>query len=347
MILKTKKTGLKTKEIIADVKELLKTAKSISIITHQGPDGDAIGSSLGLFHFLKLLNKTNVNVIVPDTFPDFLSWMPGSNEITVCKNSTDAASCLLDQSDIIFCLDFNHTSRIPCLSETVIKSDAVKILIDHHPNPENFTKYIISETSASSTAELIYNFISEFDTEINQDIASCLFTGIMTDTGGFSHNSSHPGTFEIVANLLKTGIDKNKIFDNLYNNFSASRMRLMGYCLHQKMKVFPEYKTAYIALSQKELNEFNFQTGDTEGFVNLPLAIDGIMFSAFFTEKEKLVRTSFRSKGNFAVNNFSKNNFNGGGHTNAAGGESKESLDKTIKKFESLLPQYLNEIEKA
>ncbi len=326
--------------------EIIK-ADRITLISHQSPDGDAIGSVLALYHFLKNEYNKDIRALVPDDFPDFLAWIPSSKDITICFKNLNKAKNIIATSDLIFCLDFNHTSRIECVKDEVLKSNAVKVLIDHHPNPEKFADYTLSETKVSSTSELLYRVIVKLNGRITHEIASCLFTGIMTDTGGFSHNSSNPGTFEIVSDLLETGINKNQIFDNIYNNFTADRMRLMGYCLHEKMKFFPEYKTAYISISQKELKGFNFQTGDTEGFVNLPLAIKGVVFSALFIEKDNLVKTSFRSKGNFAVNNFSKKHFNGGGHTNAAGGESYNTMKETLEKFESLLPDYRKEINNS
>ena len=338
--------NLKTKDI-NEIAEVLKKSSVITLITHQNPDGDAIGSVLGLYHYLLSLGGKKVNVIVPDDYPDFLAWMPGCDKIIIACNEMEKVKKVIQESEAIFCLDFNHTSRIAIIREQVLKANALKVLIDHHPHPEPFAKYIISETKVSSTSELLYNLITTIKGKINKEIAACLFTGIMTDTGGFSHNSSHPGTYEIIANLLKTGIDKNDIFDKIYNNFSADRMRLMGYCLNKKMQVYPEFKTAFISLSKKELEDFNFKTGDTEGFVNLPLSIKGIKISALFIEKDDMIKTSFRSKGSFPVNLLSGKYFNGGGHRNAAGGEYYDTMEKTLKKFIEILPEFKEDIDKA
>ena len=347
MINKINLKELKTLLKVEEINSLIQHAKNISLITHQNPDGDAIGSMLALYHFLQQYKGKEIHAIVPDDFPDFLAWMPKSEEILICTNVSEEIIKVLENSDLIICLDFNHTSRIQCLRETVLNVNADKVLIDHHPNPEDFTRFVFSETNVSSTSELLYHIMTSLEGEIDKDIAACLFTGIMTDTGGFSHNSSSPGTYEIVAELLKTGIDKNAIFDNIYNNFTSDRMRLMGYCLNEKMKVFPEYKTAYISITKEEMNKYNFKTGDTEGFVNLPLSIKGIVISALFIERDGMIKASFRSKGKVAVNELSKKHFNGGGHRNAAGGELYESMDKTLEKFISILPEYRNEIEKV
>ena len=342
----TKKPGnLKTQDI-HEIAELLKKSSVITLITHQNPDGDAIGSVLGLYHYLLSQKGKKVNVIVPDDYPDFLAWMPDCDKIIIAENEIEKVKNAINKSETIFCLDFNHTSRIAIIRELVLNAKAVKVLIDHHPHPEPFARYTISETKVSSTSELLYNLITSINGKINKQIAACLFTGIMTDTGGFSHNSSHPGTYEIIADLLKTGIDKNDIFDKIYNNFSSDRMRLMGYCLNQKMQVYPEYKTAFISLSKKELDDFNFKTGDTEGFVNLPLSIKGIKISALFIEKDDMIKTSFRSKGHFPVNLLSKKYFNGGGHTNAAGGEYYDTMEKTLEKFIEILPEFKEDIDK-
>ena len=332
-------SGLILKDKIAEIQKLIEKNKSISIISHFNPDGDAIGAVLAMYHYLKTLPGKTLNMYVPDDFPDYLKWMPESEKIYICDKNNVKALEEIKKSDLIFFLDFNHTSRIPCLRETVLNLNADKILIDHHPKPEQFANIIISETKVSSTSELLFTIIKELGGKITIPIAECLFTGIMTDTGGFSHNSSNYGTYEIVANLLKTGINKNHIFDNIYHNYSADRMKLMGYCLHSKMKVFPEYQTAYISLTKKELEEFNFKTGDTEGFVNMPLSIKGIKASALFIEKDNMIKTSFRSKGDLAINEIARKYFNGGGHKNAAGGEYYGTMEETVKRFIEIMPE--------
>jgi len=243
-------------------------------------------------------------------------------------------------------LDFNDLKRVKELNEAHQAAKAYKVLIDHHPDPDVAVDCMISDTSVSSTAELVYRFIIDagMKAHINRDVASCIFTGIMTDTGCFSFNSSNRNTWETVAALLDYGIEKDRIYSQVYDNFSANRMRMLGFCLNKNMEVLPDYRTGFIWLSRKDLDTFKFEPGDTEGFVNYPLSIRGIRFSALFIEKEDHVRVSLRSKGGFAVNTFSRNHFNGGGHLNASGGESFLSLLDTISRFKELLPQYLDQL---
>lgn len=333
-----------------DFKQLVKLLRTgerkILIITHRNPDGDAIGSSLGLIHLLHKLGH-KADIMVPNRFPAFLSWMNGAGKIIIFNQQTDKAVRLLTEAEIIFALDFNDLSRVREFEEHISGGTSFKVLIDHHPDPGSFADLTYSDTSASSTAELIYNFIQHagFGDLLDKQAATCIYAGIVTDTGCFSFNSSRPGTFRVVAHLLESGIDKDAIYDKLYDNFSVDRMRLMGYCLDQKMKLLPEYKTAYISLSQEEMKRYKFKIGDSEGFVNLPLSIRDIKFSVLFTEHKDVVKLSLRSKGNFAVNTIANEFFSGGGHKNAAGGESLETLEKTIEKFISLLPAYKNELQ--
>lgn len=312
------------------------------IITHDNPDGDAIGSSLGLYQFF-CREGHNVNVVTPNMYPEFLHWLPGNEKVIIFSEQKDYAVKLIKEAEIIFNLDFNEFNRIRKIEPYVKKVKAVKVLIDHHPVKESFADYIISDISVSSTAELIFKFIINLGKKncIDKSIAECLFTGIMADTGCFSFNSSQEDTFRIVSELLTYGIEKDKIYRNLYDNFSEDRMKLLGYCLNKKMVVIPDYRTAYLSLTKDELKQYNFKIGDTEGFVNFPLSIKDIIFSALFIEKTNHVKISFRSKGTFKVNKFSENNFNGGGHKNAAGGESNLNLEKTINKFIDLLPEYI------
>jgi len=329
------------KKLISEIKKHLSDSGKIIVLTHKNPDGDAIGSMLGLYHYLRN-KKYEVTAITPDEYPEFLQWMPGSSDII--RFSKDKKRCIkaIKEADIIFNLDFNTSDRLGGMESYVLSSTSIKILIDHHPSPSAFSDYIISETTASSAAELIFLFIKALDGKSHwtKQIAECLFTGIMTDTGCFSYNSSAGDTYRIVAELLDTGINKDDIFSKVYNNFSDNRMRLLGYVLDKKMVVNQDYKTAYISLTRKELKEYKFTFGDSEGFVNYPLSIKGIIFSALFIEKNKFIKISFRSKGNFPANIFSEKHFDGGGHLNAAGGESYESLSATISKFTSLLPRY-------
>jgi phosphoesterase RecJ-like protein len=321
------------------------SSKKIRIVTHRNPDGDAIGSSLAMNLLLNKLGH-EVKVITPNIFPDFLKWMTGSSDILIFDLMAKAVRQAIYEADIIICLDFSELSRVKEFQEEIRKSKAYKVLVDHHPDPELFSDVTYSDIDASSTAELVFRLIKDIGlvSYVDKEIASCIFTGIMTDTGCFSFNSSKERTYEYVKELLHYNIDKDNIYYQVYDNFSVDRMRLLGYCLNEKMEVFPEYKTAFISITGEELKKYNFRAGDTEGFVNYPLSVRGILFSALFTEKKDIVKISFRSKGNFAANKIAKKYFNGGGHLNAAGGESYTSLTDTIKLFKSLLPEYKDEI---
>ena len=333
-------------QIIASLKELLDKAKlNIAIIPHEHPDGDAIGSAIGLAEVLSGAGH-NAQIISPTDYPDFLKWFSSTIEIVVNTKDKKLAKSILNQADVLFCVDFNEASRAGKLEKQILEYKKPKVLIDHHPYPTDFCDLTISETHYSSTAELIYDVVCKMGMKkhISKRGAEALYTGILTDTGSFNHNTSDPNTFKVVSELMKFGIDTQKIQSGVYHNFSASRMKLLGYCLSQKMVVYPELRTAMISITKKELEDFEFKTGDTEGFVNYPLSINNIVFSAIFIEKEDLVKASFRSKGTFPVNNFSRDNFNGGGHLNAAGGDTKLPLGKAIEKFTQLLPQYKHQL---
>ncbi|MBN1950656.1 MAG: bifunctional oligoribonuclease/PAP phosphatase NrnA [Bacteroidales bacterium] len=315
--------------------------QKILILSHRNPDGDAVGASLGLQLILKKLGHT-VNILIPNALPKFLKWMPEADTITVYNHDTNKAEDLLKRGNLVFALDFNDLSRIREFDEILKTGESYKVLIDHHPNPGQFADVTVSDTTVSSTSELLYSFLHRMGLGelIDKDVATCLYAGIMTDTGCFSFNSSRPETFHIVADLLKAGIEKDRIFDLVYDNFSQDRMRLMGYCLNEKMVYLPRFRTAYIALSQEELRNFNFRVGDSEGFVNLPLSIADIRFAVLIMENKDCVKLSFRSKGSFPVNALAADHFNGGGHLNAAGGESNKTLQETIDSFVDLLPNY-------
>lgn len=330
----------------AAIRKLLEErGKRILIISHRNPDGDAIGASLGLANWLNKMDH-DTNVLVPNRFPGFLSWMKNANRVVVYSDQTKKAIELLKSADVVFAVDFNDLSRIREFDEHLSKSTAYKVLIDHHPDPGSFADLTISDIHVSSTAELVYTFIRNvgLNVKIDRDIATCIFAGIMTDTGCFSFNSSQPTTYRIVGELLDYGIQKDLIYDLVYDNFTYERMRLMGYCLDQKMKYLPEFKTAYISLTQQEMRKYNFRIGDSEGFVNLPLSIKGVRFAVLFTEKKDMIKLSFRSKGRFPVNELASKYFHGGGHRNAAGGEWYESLEKTIEKLVNLLPEYKDDL---
>ena len=333
---------------IHQTEKILEKVKKITIITHFNPDGDAIGSSLALYHYL-LEKEFDVSVIIPNRAPQFLHWLPGYNKIHVFDEATDSSKSLINDSELIFFLDFNVINRTKEMEKFLKNLPTRKILIDHHPDPENFADIIISSTEVSSTSELLYEFLTSFKvgSEINVDIAECLYTGVMTDTGSFSYNSSSPDTYFIVSKLIEQGIDKDKIFWKVYDNYSIDRMRLLGYCLNQKLKVFPEYAAAYISITRAELDKYNYEPGDSEGFVNYPLSIKGIVFSVIFIEHEEHIKISFRSKGEFYANHFAMKHFNGGGHRNAAGGYSDKSLEETLNKFEKELQIYKEDLLKS
>ncbi len=332
-------------EIYAKLKKVLDAPFRVVILSHYNPDGDAIGSMLGLYWFLRK-KGCRVNMAVPNEFPQFLSWMKGAEQILDFAGQKQQVEEELQKADLVFCLDFNEPDRLGGIKDLLEKTDVLKILVDHHPHPADFTDHVISDTSVSSTAELVYKLMLDLDGRdiIDATIGECLFVGIMTDTGCFSFNSSEPDTYRVVGELLETGIDKDHIHSMVYDNYTEERMRMLGYCLQENMVVLPELRTAYIYLSQEELNRYNHMPGDTEGYVNYPFSIRNIRVTALFIEKKNHVKISFRSKGDFAINNFAREYFNGGGHNNAAGGESNENLRDTIKKFESLIAKYSNEI---
>lgn len=329
-------------------KALLKKSDNIVIVTHFNPDGDAIGSSLALYNYLVKTGK-HVSVITPNDYPDFLQWLPGNKKVVEYSNNSKKATSLIAKCDLIFTLDFNNYSRLEGLGDLLKDSAAAKILIDHHQQPDNYATLMYHDVKACSTCELIYEFIVGLGGKkmIDRDIASCLYTGIMTDTGSFRFDSVTPVTHHILAHLLETGIVPSDIHSAIYDTYSESRVRLLGYCLTEKMVVLPEYQTAYISLSEEELNRFQHKKGDTEGIVNYPFSIKGIRFCAFFSEGEGKIKISFRSKGKFDVNQFARKHFNGGGHINAAGGRGNvNNLAATIKEFLALLPDYKKEILK-
>jgi phosphoesterase RecJ-like protein len=335
-----------TKDDINSIKTLLSSPKAIVIIPHKNPDGDAIGASLGLYHYLKQ-NNHKANIIAPNDYPDFLKWMPEENSILKYDTDKEKSDALIDEANLIFTLDFNALSRIGHMEAIVSNSKAIKIMIDHHQQPDDYASYTYSDITMSSTCEMVYNFIEMLGRvdDINSEIATCLYTGIMTDTGSFRFSSTTSATHNIVGQLIEKGANNSEIHNHIYDSNSYSRLQLLGKAL-SNLKVIPEYRTAYITLSQEELNTFNFKKGDTEGFVNYGLSLEGIIFAAIFIEshQEEIIKISLRSKGNFSVNEFSRAHFNGGGHTNAAGGRSELNLKQTVDKFISILPNYKNDL---
>jgi phosphoesterase RecJ-like protein len=321
-----------------EIKEILNDSTSIVITTHKSPDGDAIGSSLALYHFLKKSNK-DVTVVVPDAFPDFLNWMIGTDQIIFYDKQSDIADVIIDKADVIFSLDYNSLNRIGELSNPIEKSEAIKIVIDHHQDPKDFADHYIVDTGCCSTSQLIYEFIENLGEleKLDKAIGECIYCGIMTDTGSFRYPSTTSKTHQVIANLIELGADGAKIHQEVYDTYSEQRLRLLGYALTEKMRVFPEYHAAYISLSQEELKRFSFKKGDSEGLVNYPLSIDGIKFTVLITEKEDNVSLSFRSKDDFYVNKIANEHFNGGGHIYAAGGMLEIPFQEAIKKVEEVI----------
>ena len=321
----------------------IKAAKRVAVLTHTNPDGDAIGSSLALALALGKIGL-DAQVVIPDGLPDFLRWLPGIERSTTFAYKRDKAIEIIEGADLIFCLDFNDPKRVNGVEEFLQKSNAKKILIDHHQEPLKFTDIAISETWRGSVGEMIYLFINEVlgGEVMDKDIASCLYVAIMTDTGNFTYASSYPEIFHIVGDLMKYGIEKDKIYSSVFDAFSEDRMRMQGYCMQEKMVVLPEYHTAYISLTDEELKKFNHRKGDTEGFVNIPFSVKGVKFTALFVEKKDLIRASFRSRGLFPVNRVASEHYHGGGHVNAAGGDSFLNMEETLAGFEALLPGYAN-----
>ncbi len=329
---------MKEEDILA-IQKLLETPKKIVIIPHRSPDGDAMGSSLALYHFLLKLNH-QPTVIAPNDFPNFLAWLPSSEKVLIYENDRISTTKIILEAELVFTLDFNALHRTGEMEQVLNKLFVPMIMIDHHQKPDDYATFTYSNTAFGSTCEMIYNFIS-FLTKmelIDKTIATCIYTGIVTDSGSFRFPSTTSATHRVVANLIDIGIENSKIHTTLFDNNSYNCLQLLGRAL-QNMKVLPEFKTAYISLSQSELDKFHYEKGDTEGIVNYGLTIKGVVFAAIFIEhrEENIIKISFRSQGNFDVNQFAREHFNGGGHINAAGGKSYLSLAETIKKFESLI----------
>jgi phosphoesterase RecJ-like protein len=334
-------------QIIVKIKDRILQSSSIVIVTHTNPDGDAIGSSLGLYHFLLSFKPdAKIKVVVPNDFPSFLKWMPAVDDILIFKSDKMAGVKVIEEADLCFCLDFNSLKRTDELMPYLEASHAFKILIDHHPQPENDFDLMISSIESSSTSELIYNMIHDLSINVisSKEIASCLFVGIMTDTGSFSYSCRRPETYLVVAELIRMGIDPELIHRKIYDTYSENRMRLLGYCLSERLTVLKEFRTAYIFLTIEDLKHFDHQDGDTEGVVNYALSIEGIVLAALFTEKEGRIRISMRSKGEFSVNDLARKYFQGGGHKNASGGDSYVSMHDTLTLFETILKDYKNEL---
>lgn len=335
---------------IKELKKLFLTPKNIVIVPHRNPDGDAIGSSLALYHYLS--NKGHfATVVAPNDYPDFLKWLPGSKDVLKFDMQNRQSKSAIDEAAIIFLLDFNALHRVGSDMENTLKEfNGDFIMIDHHQQPDAIAKYLFSDTSICSTCQMVYHFLEKLEDvdAINFEIATNLYTGIMTDTGSFRFASTTSITHKIIGDLIDRGANNALIHNHVYDTNSYGRLQLLGKAL-SNLVVFNDLKTAYITLSQKELNEFNYQKGDTEGVVNYALSLEGVIFAAIFIEdvEQKIVKMSFRSKGSFSVNQFARNHFDGGGHDNAAGGKSEISLKETVSKFVKILPKYKADLLKS
>jgi len=331
----------------AEIENLIESCEGkIVITTHHKPDADALGSSLGLRNLLIKLNK-NAIVITPTDFPKFLDWMPNRNEVLIYEGNEAVCTTIVNEAQIVFCLDFNDLARINELGAVVEASNAIKVMVDHHQEPKDFAKFQFHTIETSSTCELIYHWIkaSPYSNEIDADIASCLYAGIMTDTGGFRHGNTSSKTFHAAADLLELGANNVKINQEILDQHSLRRFRLIGYSLNEKLSLIHNKKVAVLSLTAEELQRFNVQTGDTEGLVNYGLSIAGVEMSALIIDRTIRVKMSFRSKNKFPCNIFAKENFSGGGHYNAAGGQSELSLTETLAKFERAIENYTEWLE--
>ena len=328
---------------IDHVEKWFEKSDKLVIVSHVSPDGDAIGSSLGLYHFLLSQDKT-VHVIVPNAFPDFLKWMPGAKDIIQYNRYKEFADKLINEADVLCVLDLNALSRLDDMQEVVRNSPARKLLVDHHLYPEDFARITISHPHISSTSELVFRLICQLGnfSDISKEGAECIYTGMMTDTGAFTYNSNDREIYLIIGELLSKGIDKDEIYRNVFNTASEGRLRLKGYVLCDKMQVFPEFRAALITLTREEQKKFHYMKGDTEGLVNIPLSIKDICFSVFLREdtEKDMIKVSLRSVGTFPCNQVAADFFNGGGHLNASGGEFYGTIDEAVELYKQALVKY-------
>ncbi|NCT94655.1 MAG: bifunctional oligoribonuclease/PAP phosphatase NrnA [Chitinophagaceae bacterium] len=317
------------------------------ITMHQKPDGDAMGSALGLYHFLKALGH-EATVVSPTNWADFLRWMPGIPEVVDFERNREKATALVNEADVIFCLDFNILHRTKHMESILSEAGGQRILIDHHQQPqvEKFA-YGISDTSKSSTCEMVYDFImaSGHGSLLNLDMAQCLYTGLMTDTGSFRFPAATASVHRMAAHLKDLGLNHTLVHDQIYDCFLENRLRFIGYALLNRMDVLYEYNTALMYITSADLRRFEIKTGDTEGLVNYLLTIQGIKLGALVIDRDEERKWSFRSKGDFDVNSFAREHFEGGGHKNAAGGRDSENLETTVKKFRAVIKDYYNQLQ--
>lgn len=326
---------------IQEALTLLESPRKIFITTHHKPDGDAIGSMLGLCHYLRLKGH-EVTAVAPSEVPDFLLWLPDVQRVINYEDQKEKAESALTAADVIFCLDFNDFSRVKHLELPLAQATQPKILIDHHMFPKPVWDYGMSDPDKSSTCEMVYDFINLCgdNAMINTDIASCLYTGTMTDTGSFRFPATTSGVHRMIADFLDRGLRHTPIHEAINDNWSTNRMRFIGYMLIERMEIFPKYNAGLITISREDLKLFGLSTGDTEGLVQYPLGIRGIRFATLITERTDEVKLSFRSKGDFDVNKFAREHFNGGGHFNASGGRSTQTFNETILRFKEILSEF-------
>ena len=320
------------------LKDFLQSPKKIVITTHANPDADALGSSLGLYHFLNRMGH-HVSTIVPNSYPDFLEWMPGNSKVINYEESTQASDDMINEADLLFCLDFSGYGRIKGMKEVAQNTKAKVALVDHHLNPEIVPDFDFWNDKSAATAELIFDLIVDYDGKeaINKDIAECLYAGIMTDTGSFKHPSTTSKIHRTVADLIDLGTDVNKVSRLIYDTNSLDRLKFLGHALAEKLKVDEEARVAYFIIKEEDFKDFRLKQGDTEGLVNYALSIKGIVVAAIIIQRDKEIKLSFRSIGDFAVNKFAEEYFSGGGHKNASGGMSELSLEETEEKFKELI----------
>ena len=350
-------TQILNQSLVNQATEWIHSAQKIVILTHMAPDGDAMGSALAMYHFL---TDKQVTVITPNTFPAFFNWMPGADKIAIYESAPQQCDELIAQADLFICTDFNEPKRINPAGDKMVANAAPKIVFDHHilvpdtpiSNPQT-PVVLFSVPSASSACEVVFRFLSSFHFPLSADIATCLYTGLMTDTGNFSYNSTNCELYEIVAELIRAGAQKDEIYNAVFNQYSVDKVRLTGYALYRKMRIYPEYHLALITLTADELDQYHYQPGDTEGLVNEPLQIATVHYSVFMREERakpgttrSRIRISFRSQGDRPVNVWAGEVFHGGGHANASGGEMFGSIAQAVKLFEQTFPKYIQKEEK-
>lgn len=329
------------------LRELINKRTKIVLTSHTNPDGDAIGSLLAMYHYLMMLGN-EVIMVVPNSFPSYYGWLPFSENIMIYDKSAKEVQKHIKEAEMIFSLDYSAISRLGSLTDIILNSKSCRVLIDHHVDPEvhNFD-FCFATVETSSTGELVYEFISQMGNEdlIDKKISEAIYSGIVTDTGSYSYSCNRPETYLVTAKLIEKGVDAQKIHKLIYDTFSENRLRLLGYSISNRMIVWEELHTAIIYLTKEDLKKYNYQIGDTEGVVNFPLSMDKVNMSVLITEKDKVLRMSFRSKGEFSVNEFARKHFSGGGHRNAAGGKANDSIDQLLIRMKDVVEEYKSDLD--